>query len=367
MRNKLKILIVVGARPNFIKIAPLISEMKKYPKMITPVILHTGQHYNKVMSRKIFKDLDLPKPDICLNVGSGSHAKQTAEIMKQADDIIAKEKPNLILVVGDVNSTLACSLVAAKLQIPIAHVEAGLRSFNWEMPEEINRVLTDRISDFLFTTEKSANNNLIKEGLPKDKIFFVGNIIIDTLKNYLKKAQQSKILNKLKLKKKSYALLTLHRPEIVDKREKLYQVLEILKSIGQKIPIVFLVHPRTKQRIKEFKLSNKFKIPNLIMSEAVGYLDFLNLESNAKVVLTDSGGVQEETTILRVPCLTLRQETERPITIELGTNIITGLNKKKVLKEINLILKNQFNKGGIPPLWDGKTAERIVQIIKEKR
>ena len=340
--------------------------MKKYHKTITPIVLHTGQHYDKVMSKEIFEDLSLSKPDIYLNVGSGSHAKQTAKIMDRTDDVISKEKPDLVLVVGDVNSTLACSLVAAKLKIPIAHVEAGLRSFNWEMPEEINRVLTDHISNFLFTTEKSANNNLIKEGFSKNKIFFVGNVMIDTLKNHLRKTKQSKILDKLKLKKKSYALLTLHRPEVVDKKEKLHQVLGILKSIGQKIPIIFLVHPRTKKKIKEFKLNNEFnKISNLIINEAVGYLDFLSLESNARFILTDSGGVQEEATILRVPCLTFRKETERPVTVEIGSSIVTGLDKKKILKQVNLILKNRFKNSKTPPFWDGKAAKRIVKIIKE--
>jgi len=365
-KKRIKIILVVGARPNFIKIAPIFQETKKYPKIIEPIVLHTGQHYDAAMSKEIFKNLGLPKPDIYLYVGSAPHAKQTAEIMNRTNDVIMRENPDLILVVGDVNSTLACALVAAKLQIPVAHVEAGLRSFNWEMPEEINRVLTDRLSDFLFTAEESANKNLLKEGLPKEKIYFVGNVMIDALKDHLKKSQKSKILNKLKLKKKSYALLTLHRAEIVDKKEKLHLISNILKIIGQKIPIIFPVHPRTQQKIREFEMENDFKMPSLLTTEALGYLDFLHLENNAKVVITDSGGVQEETTVLRIPCLTLRQETERPITVKIGTNVVTGLNEKKILKTIDLILKNKFKKGKIPPLWDGRAAQRIVKILIKK-
>jgi len=364
--KKIKIICVVGARPNFIKIAPLIKEMRKYPRLIEPVLLHTGQHYDTAMSKEIFQNLGLPKPDIYLYVGSGTQAKQTAETMNRTDDVILREKPDLMLVVGDVNSTLACSLVAAKLHIPVVHVEAGLRSFNFKMPEEMNRILTDRLSDFLFTTEESANKNLLKEGLSKEKIFFVGNVMIDTLKDHLKKSKKSKILQKMKIKKKSYTLLTLHRAEIVDQKENLHLISDLLKIIGQKMPIIFPIHPRTKQKIKEFELEEEFKMPNLIITEALGYLDFLNLESNAKVVITDSGGIQEETTFLKVPCLTLRSETERPVTTKIGTNVITGLDREKVLKEIDLILKNKFKKGSIPPLWDGKAAQRIVRILIEK-
>lgn len=363
--KKIKIICVVGARPNFVKIAPLITEMRKYPKIIEPIVLHTGQHYDTAMSKEIFKDLGLPKPDIYLYVGSGPHAKQTAEIMNRTDDVIIRENPDLILVVGDVNSTLACALVAAKLQIPVAHVEAGLRSFNWEMPEEINRVLTDRLSDFLFTTEESASKNLLKEGISKEKIFFVGNVMIDTLKDHLKKSQNSKILEKLKLKKKAYALLTLHRAEIVDKKENLRLISDILKIIGQKISIIFPIHPRTQQKIRELEMEKEFQMPNLITTGALGYLDFLHLENNAKVVITDSGGVQEETTLFCVPCLTLRQETERPATVKIGTNVVTNLNKEKILREFDLILKNKFKNGSIPPLWDGKAAQRIVKILIE--
>lgn len=364
--KKIKILCVVGARPNFVKIAPLLSEMGKYPKIIEPILLHTGQHYDRAMSKEMFKDLGLPKPDIYLYVGSGPHAKQTAEIMNRTDDVITRDRPDLILVVGDVNSTLACSLVAVKHRVPIAHIEAGLRSFNWEMPEEINRVLTDRLSDFLFTTEESANKNLLKEGLPKEKFFFVGNVMGDTLKDHLKKLQKSKILHKLKLKKKSYVLLTLHRAEIVDKKENFRLIFDILKVIGQKIPIIFSIHPRTQQKIREFELDNELKMPNLIVTQALGYIDFLNLERNAGIVLTDSGGVQEETTLLHIPCVTLRRETERPVTVSVGTNVVTNLNKEKILREIDLMLRGRFKTGDLPPLWDGHAARRIVKILIQK-
>ena len=365
--QKLKILCIVGARPNFVKIAPLIAEMKKYPNFIQPVLLHTGQHYDQAMSKELFRDLKIPKPDIYLYVGSGPHAKQTAEIMNRVDDVIIRERPNLILVVGDVNSTLACALVGAKLQIPVAHVEAGLRSFNSAMPEEINRTLTDRLSDLLFTTEQSANKNLLKEGLPKKKIFFVGNVMIDSLKRHLPRAKKSKIIKKLKLKSKKYILLTLHRAEIVDNKENLIKIFNILKLIGQKSLIVWPVHPRTKDRIREADLVNELKLlSNLIITDALGYLDFLSLEYNARAVLTDSGGVQEETTFLGVPCITLRQETERPSTVTMGTNAITGLNEQKIFKELNFILTNRFKKGKIPPLWDGAAAQRIVKVILKK-
>jgi len=365
-KKKIKIICVVGARPNFIKITPIIKEFTKHQNLITAKLIHTGQHYDSKMSKIFFDELEISQPNYNLGVGSDSHARQTAKIMEKFEPIVLKEKPNLILVVGDVNSTLACALVSAKLQVPVAHVEAGLRSFNWQMPEEINRVLTDRLSDFLFTTEESANRNLIKENIPKEKIFFIGNVMIDTLKNHLKKSQKSKILEKLKLKKRTYALLTLHRAEIVDQKENLYLIADILKLISQKIPIVFPVHPRTQQKIKEFELEEKFKMSNLIITEALGYLDFLNLQNNAKIVLTDSGGIQEETTLLKIPCLTLRQETERPVTVEVGTNIVTNLNKEKILKELNLIMKNKFKKGEIPPFWDGKAAQRIVRILIKK-
>jgi len=365
-RKSIKIISVVGARPNFIKIAPLIKEFKKHSQ-IRNTLVHTGQHYDKLMSEEIFKNLDLPRPDINLNIGSDTHARQTAKIMIKFEDVLKKEIPDLVLVVGDVNSTLACTLTAVKLNIPVAHVEAGLRSFNWQMPEEINRVLTDRLSDYLFITEKSAEGNLIKEGISEDKIYFVGNIMIDTLKGYLKKAENSKILKKMGLKDNSYAVLTLHRPRNVDNMKSFKAMTKIIKEIQEIIPIVYPIHPRAKNKLKKFKLMNFLaQNKNLILINPLPYLDFLKLQSKACFILTDSGGIQEEATILKVPCLTLREETERPITVSQGTNIIVGSDRKKIIKEIRNILKSKIKKAKIPEKWDGKTSKRIVKIITNK-
>jgi len=360
----MRIINVVGARPNFIKIAPLISEMQKYPALIEPFLLHTGQHYDKEMSEEIFKDLELPNPEIYLGVGSDSYAKQIGEIMSRFEKVLKKLSADLVLVVGDVNSTLACALIANKLSIPVAHIEAGLRSFNWQMPEEINRVLTDHLSDYLFITERSAYRNLIKEGISKSKIYFVGNVMIDTLRRYLDKSENSKILKELNLKEKSYAVLTLHRPENVDNKETLFHLLEIIKKVQKDIPIVLPLHPRTKQRIKEFCLEGKIKeLNNLILTKAMSYLDFLNLQSKASFILTDSGGIQEEAAILKIPCLTLRSETERPVTVIQGSNTIVGLDSKKITEEIKSILNNRKRKFKIPEKWDGKASERIIKIL----
>jgi len=367
MIAKKKVMCVVGARPNFMKIAPIIEKIKKHED-IQYVLLHTGQHYDKEMSSVFFEDLKLPRPDVYLGVGSGSHAEQTAKTMLAFERALVKEKPDLVLVVGDVNSTLACSLVATKEHIPVAHVEAGLRSFNWEMPEEINRVLTDRIADFLFTTEKDANKNLEKEGIPKEKIFFVGNVMVDTLmKNREKAEEKSNILKKLGLEKESYAALTLHRAEIVDKKEVLTDILSAIDKIQEMIKIVYPIHPRTRERIKEFGFEKIVqRMGNLIVVNPLGYLDFLKLMCNSKFVLTDSGGIQEETTVLGIPCLTLRGETERPVTVNEGTNIVIGTDKKRIIEESMKILQGPSKKGRIPELWDGKAAERIVNILRGK-
>lgn len=360
----IKILCVVGARPNFIKIAPLLEEMRHYPYKIKSILVHTGQHYDKKMSEEIFHDLSLPKPDVYLGIGSDSHAKQTSRIMIAFEDVVLKHKPDLVLVVGDVNSTLACALVAAKLHIPVAHIEAGLRSFNWKMPEEINRVLTDRLSDFLFTTEETANKNLIKEGISKDRIFYVGNVMIDTLKRYYKKSQKSAIFKKLNLTRKKFILLTMHRPETVDKKSKLYLLISIIDEVQKRIPMVFPIHPRTRMKIRDFKLEKELqKMENLILTEPLGYLDFLNLENNAKAVLTDSGGIQEETSALRIPCLTLREETERPATVAYGTNQVVGLSKSRIIKEVDKIMSDKMKRGKNLKYWDGKAAQRIVKIL----
>ncbi len=369
----MKIINIVGARPNFMKIAPIVREMDKYVD-IENILLHTGQHYDDAMSKVFFEDLALPQPNIYLGVGSGSHAVQTAKVMVEFESVLNEEKPDLIVVVGDVNSTLACSLVAAKLCIPVAHVEAGLRSFDRNMPEEINRVVTDALSHLLFTTEESANQNLEREGIPTEKIHFVGNVMIDTLLFFRDKAQESSIMDTLGIMPRKFALLTLHRPSNVDVKEIFKGIIHALNEIQQQIAIVFPMHPRTRARISEFGLPEEFEqLTNLIVTEPLGYLDFLNLESNCAFVLTDSGGLQEETTVLGIPCLTLRENTERPVTITEGTNILVGTNPEKIVKESMKILSRYghaincvtTNCPKVPKLWDGKAAERIVAEIRK--
>ena len=386
MRHLTKIVSVVGARPNFMKIAPIVEQLKIKNKNLKAelkhVLVHTGQHYDEEMSKSFFEDLNLPKPDINLGVGSASHAVQTAKIMIEFEKVCLRERPDLIIVVGDVNSTIACALVASKLGIKIAHIEAGLRSFDRAMPEEINRVLTDAISDYLFTTCEDANENLKREGIPEEKIYFVGNVMIDTLLKYKERAKKSKILEKLGLNKdlqvRSYALLTLHRPSNVDNRETFINILKALKDVSEKIPIIFPAHPRTQRQIKFFSLKKYFNFVNIESNSCVNiensinlldplsYLDFLNLMANAKFVLTDSGGIQEETTILNIPCLTLRENTERPVTLKEGTNTIVGSNPEKIISKSMDILNGKKKIGRIPKLWDGKAAERIINILIEK-
>ncbi|MBI2653376.1 UDP-N-acetylglucosamine 2-epimerase (non-hydrolyzing) [Candidatus Woesearchaeota archaeon] len=359
----MKILSVVGTRPNFIKIAALISEFKKHN--ISNILVHTGQHYDKKMSKLFFDDLGLPKPDINLGIRSGEYSEQINKVIAKLDEVIAGENPNLVVVVGDVNSTLAGALVAKQRRIKVAHVEAGLRSFDLDMPEEINRMLTDAISDFLFTTEESGNRNLLNEGITKDKIFFVGNVMIDTLLKHREKASKSKILQNLRLKKKQYCVLTLHRPSNVDNKKDFENIISMLEEIQQKIKVIFSVHPRTRKNIQAFNLNQKIKsMKNLILTEPLGYLDFLWLMSNSNFVLTDSGGIQEETTVLGVPCITLRSNTERPVTIKQGSNLLVSTNKEKVIQKAMQITdgKIKINKK-IPELWDGKAAERIVKTL----
>jgi UDP-N-acetylglucosamine 2-epimerase (non-hydrolysing) len=319
------------------------------------------------MSNIFFQELNIPEPDIYLGVGSNTHAQQTAEIMKKFEEVCLNQKPDLVLVVGDVNSTLACALVAVKLQIKVAHVEAGLRSFNWEMPEEINRVLTDRIADYLFTTSKDANDNLKREGIPESKIHFVGNVMIDTLDQFKSASEEgSKILQKLKIKKGGYAVLTLHRAENVDHSERLKNIMDGLEEVQKHIRIIYPIHPRSCKMIRAFGFTEKIlEMANLRLIDPKGYLDFLNLVINSKFVLTDSGGLQEETTVLDIPCLTMRGETERPVTVTEGTNIIVGTDKDKIIEESLKIINGISKKGKIPDLWDGKAAERIVNVIKK--
>ena len=335
-------------------------------------LVHTGQHYDPEMSETFFRDLELPSPDIYLGVGSGSHSQQVARVMMRFEEVCLKEKPDAVVVVGDVNSTLACALTAAKLGITVAHVEAGLRSFDRTMPEEINRVATDALSDFLFTTEKSANKNLMKEGIAKKRIFFVGNVMIDTLLKFKAKANEKAKIN---LKGLDFALVTLHRPTNVDNKNAFKDLLQTLRMVSRHIPIIFPAHPRTQKQIKVFGYEKYFNLLELHsknpinpknsinLSGPLPYLEFINLMANAKLVYTDSGGIQEETTILGVPCLTLRQNTERPVTIEEGTNILVGNDRSRILEESFKILNGKGKKGKIPHLWDGRASERIVDIL----
>ncbi len=357
-----KIISVVGARPNFMKIAPLHKAFQKYSNKINHIICHTGQHYDEKMSKVFFEDLELPKPDYYLGVGSGSHAEQTAKVMIEFEKILLEEKPDLIIVVGDVNSTIACSLAASKLHIKVAHVEAGLRSGDREMPEEINRVLTDSISDFLFVTEKSGMENLEKEGVDRSKVFFTGNVMIDSLVNYLPKAENSSIHTKYSLTKSEYVLVTLHRPSNVDFLEQAKKLKKLLNIIAERRKVIFPIHPRTLNNWKNFKLLDELN-PGIILTEPIGYIDFLALTKSAELILTDSGGIQEESTFLGVQCITLRTSTERPITVEVGTNQLLGTDLDKAKDAALSVLDGNLKEGMTPELWDGKAAERITEIL----
>jgi len=359
----LKIMNVVGARPNFMKIAPLMAEFKKHPQ-IEAILIHTGQHYDEKMSRLFFDDLGIPKPDVYLGVGSHNHGAQTGKIMIDFEKVLLEDKPDLVVVVGDVNSTIACGLVAVKQGVKLVHVEAGLRSFDRTMPEEINRVLTDQISDFLFITEQGGEENLLKEGINKDKIHFVGNVMIDTLLLHLQRAEISEVLTELNLEPTEFAVLTLHRPSNVDAKEQFLEILTALTEIQKRIKIIFPIHPRSRQRLEQFGLSDGLtELPNLIMTDPLGYLDFLRLMSKAKFVLTDSGGIQEETTVMNIPCLTLRQSTERPVTVSQGSNLVIGSSADRIVQESKRILNGDFKIGRRPELWDGRAAERIVNVL----
>jgi UDP-N-acetylglucosamine 2-epimerase (non-hydrolysing) len=365
MIKKIKTILVAGARPNFMKIAPLLAEMKKTPEFGT-MLVHTGQHYDDNMSKVFFDELEIPRPDINLEVGSSSHAIQTAQIMMGFEPVLLDYKPELVVVVGDVNSTIACALVASKLGIKTAHVEAGLRSRNWNMPEEINRVLTDRISDYLFTTSKDADENLKQEGIPENRIHFVGNVMIDTLIKNLKKSKSSSIVEDLHLTPGMYAVLTLHRPANVDSKEQLAHLFHIFNDIQKSIPIVYPAHPRTRKMIEKMHLSSQIeKMKDFFMIDPLGYLDFLHLMHNSTFTMTDSGGIQEETTILGIPCLTLREETERPVTITQGTNILVKRDRKEIMAAVERILTGQFKPDRKPEKWDGKAGIRIVSILKK--
>jgi len=366
------VLCVVGARPNYMKMAPIVQRMRHAQSALRPFLVHTGQHYDEAMSERLFADLQLPQPDINLNVGSATHAVQTAEIMRCFEPVLDQHKPACVLVVGDVNSTLACALVSAKRGIPVVHVEAGLRSFDRTMPEEINRVLTDQISEILYTTETSAHQNLLREGVPEARIRFVGNVMIDSLLAHRARAVAPEMMLRRALISpeviqcsQGYAVVTLHRPANVDDPETLRTLLNTIREIGEKLPVVWPLHPRTQRNAEAFGIAQLLSSPRLIILPPAGYLEMLGLMGGATVVLTDSGGIQEETTALAVPCLTLRENTERPITVEQGTNTVTGVNPQVILAEVDAVLTTGGKRGRTPELWDGRAAERIVADLAE--
>jgi UDP-N-acetylglucosamine 2-epimerase (non-hydrolysing) len=372
----MRIITVAGARPNFIKIAPLMWRIRQCAN-VEPFLIHTGQHYDVQMSGQFFQDLNIPPPDVSLEVGSGSHAYQTAEVMRKIEPVLEEIRPDVVVVVGDVNSTVAAALTAAKLHIPVAHVEAGLRSFDRTMPEEINRIVTDAVSDYLFVSEESGVKNLRREGVAEEKIHFVGNVMIDSLEASRRLWERSTMRQRIGLEKKAYGIVTLHRPSNVDDPDIMQGLVEALAEIANQIPILFPMHPRTKNRIKEFNLQHYFQdlslSPKLNVQpsalyclEPLGYLDFMALMADARLVLTDSGGVQEETTILGVPCLTLRENTERPVTVSHGTNGVIGVVPEKIIAASHRILQRSHPPVACPPLWDGHASERIIAVLTKQ-
>ena len=353
---------VVGARPNFMKVAPIMREMARYPDAFEQRLVHTGQHYDPLMSAVFFEELEIPRPDVNLEVGSGSHSWQTAQVMLRFEPVLSQYQPDWVIVVGDVNSTLACSLVCSKLGVRVAHVEAGLRSFDRSMPEEINRLLTDQIADLLFTHSQDGNQNLSNEGIAAEKIHLVGNVMIDTLVQLLPKAQARWPALEARFNLQNYVLVTLHRPSNVDSADTLAEIMTALGEISRQVTVLFPVHPRTRQRIREFNLVAS--AGNVCLLDPVGYLDFLALEAHADLVLTDSGGVQEETTYLGVPCLTARRNTERPVTISAGTNQLVESNSLSLISALRARLAAGNGLRNIPPFWDGHAAERIVDVFR---
>jgi UDP-N-acetylglucosamine 2-epimerase (non-hydrolysing) len=367
--RRARVLCVVGARPNFMKIAPIMRAFRARAAELDPVLLHTGQHYDQAMKDSFFEQLDIPLPEVDLGVGSGSHAVQTAEIMKRFEPELDRLTPDALLVVGDVNSTIACSLVAAKKGVPVIHVEAGLRSFDRAMPEEINRVLTDQIADLLFTTEPDGERNLLREGVDPAKIHFVGNVMIDTLlHNRARAAPPAEVLGRLPDpalfldSPTGYGVLTLHRPSNVDEPGTLRPLVRALREVADRVPLVFPVHPRTRARIDALALGPLLDTPRIALLPPLGYLQLLGLMAQARLVLTDSGGLQEETTALGVPCVTLRENTERPVTVERGTNTVVGSDPERIRAAVDAILRDGGKRGRIPDLWDGRAAERIAEI-----
>lgn len=360
-RSHPKIMAVVGARPNYMKVAPIWRELDEHERF-SKVLLHTGQHYDENMSKIFFVDLKLPEPDIYLGVGSGSHAEQTAKVMIEFEKALDREKPDLVLVVGDVNSTMACTLVSVKKGVAVAHVEAGLRSFDRTMPEEINRMVTDILAHLLFTTCRDAEKNLIREGVDPNKIYFVGNVMIDSLHYYGAMAESSGILERLGVEERAFGLVTIHRPSNVDDLSTFRGIMEALHILGKECPLVFPVHPRTRKILDEAGVETAAETVRFI--EPIGYLDFIKLMKCARLVLTDSGGIQEETTALGIPCLTIRENTERPITIEVGTNRLVGMDKNRIVDEGRDVLSRGVEGSKIPELWDGKASARIIEVLE---
>lgn len=362
----IKIMHIVGARPNYMKIAPLMAEINRYPAEFEQICVHTGQHYDDNMSRIFFEDLGMPEPTYFLKVGSGTHAEQTARVMLAFEPVLLEYHPNWVVVVGDVNSTLACALVCSKLGFPVAHVEAGLRSRDRSMPEEINRLLTDQIANLLFTPSRDGDINLLNEGIPAEKIHFVGNIMIDSLVRMLPKIQANPIVQQLGLPDHDYLLVTLHRPANVDNIQTLQELADVLLKLAQRLPVVFPVHPRTRKHLTDLGITPETTPSALHLLEPQGYLDFLALMRSARLVLTDSGGIQEETTFLGIPCLTARPNTERPVTIEQGTNRLVASNAAAILEAVEAEINRPMLHINIqvPELWDGATAQRITQILR---
>jgi UDP-N-acetylglucosamine 2-epimerase (non-hydrolysing) len=359
------VLHVVGARPNFMKMAPLVRALWGNPGGYEHLLIHTGQHYDEHLNDSIFRDLELKAPDVHLGSGSGTHAEQTARIMLAFEKLVSERQPALVVVAGDVNSTLACSVVAAKANVPVAHLEAGLRSGDWTMPEEINRVVTDRLTQLYLTPSPDADENLLKEGVEPKRIARVGNCMIDSLVTHLDVARRGGALARFGVQRRGFALATLHRPSNVDDAGRLTRLVEVLSTIGERLPVVFPVHPRTRSRMQSASISVEgLAARGVLVSEPLGYLDFLQLEDAATVVMTDSGGVQEETTALGVPCLTVRDNTERPITITDGTNKLVGSNPDVLPAEVDAVLAGQGRRGKVPDLWDGKAGERAAEAIR---
>jgi len=361
------VLLVAGARPNFMKVAPVLRELLKHPDTFRPQLIHTGQHYDADMSDVFFQELAIPKPDLFMGVGSGSHAEQTGRIMIAFEKVCLETKPDLVIVVGDVNSTMACAITAKKLCIPVAHIEAGLRSRDWTMPEEVNRVVTDAISDLLFTPSRDGDQNLLREGIPADRIHFVGNVMIDSLLEQLPKTETRNTLRQCGVEVGKFATLTLHRPANVDDPQVFSGIVEVMAELSRELDIIWPVHPRARKMLEDPRLAGLLKdAPGLKLTGPLGYVDMLTLNRNAKLVLTDSGGLQEEATVLGVPCITLRENTERPVTVESGANRVVGNRPMGIRAGVRSVLNGNECSIRIPEFWDGKAAGRIVDVLMRR-